>query len=717
MSSDRNVDERDEFEPMTFLETGANDVCQDNTDSPRERENSEQDVTFSPWSLVSCYGPDESETPSETTSAASSHEGSQDMPTLVKNVRFAIRDDEDVANCWKLSSSASHTDKYACAWKLGSQLDDDGVTDLHIPAIPFDPSMDRQDATSPELVTKTVLPVMPRQEQFEENDVVLAESLSPSLTGKPIVNLPGPSLVAAREDIQFVEMVPVTLIEDVATRSPLQILSPITSAVVINMNCIIEAVEEQSLILLETEELDQGFPDAGHAFDWVGTLNYEPAERETLDIDSSREDRPCPSSPSVEGSNSACSPIVDSEPPLRDVRTLEIVSSTSIAVTEIGMPMANTSIVATNISPSTTTEAPGTNEAEILYETPRYSLIGEDVEISLRNELQGPEVSVPDATSTRIHLPAVSKSPKESSMEDQGDFVAAEKFDSRPITSTGQPVDRSSALVTGIPTTKSSGRLLTLSEDTCKEASPLVMISEEKTGELDHEKSCEADTIPWEQLSTIPKPPERMLSGSMHAPSKSLGILRTNGHIDQTSVLYETPLLMTRSVSSVALDEKKGDTCLITENTSKRRQDLFASIHAPQRIPKPNVQPSDSQLRDESNRDHRRSVTSPVAVPDQKPVTKPCPPNWTAMPEVVDAFRMFKQVPSENTLRRVSSIAECTNRGPILRVVGQKGIATSSLNSTSAIPNIQSRWTHGSGLLLIRDLVSSDPADFNLRTW
>ena len=718
-SSDRSVDERtDGLEQTAFLETGANDIHQDNMDSPREREDSEQNVTFCPWSLVNGCGPDELETPSETMSATSSPEGWQDMPTLVKNVRFAIGDDEGVANYCEVSSSASYTDEYTCAWNLGSQLGDDGATSFHVPVVAFDPSVDRQDATSPGQVTKTVLSAVPSGDRVEENDVVLAESLSPSFTGKPIVNLP---MVATREGLRFVEMDPmfsVALIEDIVTRSPLQIFSPITPVVVINMNCIIEAVEEQSLTPLETVGLDQGLLDAGHTFDRMGTLDEKLEESKTFDIDSSREGKSCPSSQSVEGSNLVCSPMVDSEPPLYDVRTLEIVLSASTAVSGIGMQAASTSVVATNTSPSAAIDVPGTIGAEILYETPRYYSNGKDVEISLRNELRGMEVSVPDATSTRIHLPAVSKSPKEPRMEDQGDFVATEKSKSKTVTLTDQPVGLYSALATGLPTTNSSERL-PASSGTCEATNPLTMISEErKTGELNNGKGYQADTIPWDHPNTISKPrPERTLSGSMHAPSKSLRIPQTNSHVDQTSILYETPPFIAPSVSSVRPDEPRGGTSMVTENTSQRRQDLFASIHASHRISKPNVQPSVSQLRDESNRDHRRSVTNSVVVPEKTPVTKPCPPNWTAMPGVVDAFRMFKQAPSDNTLRGVSSIAECTTRGPILRVVGQKGIATSSLDSTSATCNIRNRWTHGSGLLLIRDLVSSDPADFNLRTW
>ncbi|KAH0832869.1 hypothetical protein J3R83DRAFT_11818 [Lanmaoa asiatica] len=701
--SDCDVEERaDGFEEMAFLDAVVDDIHQDGPDGPGEREDLDQDIAFSPWSIINDYEPDKLEAPSETVGAISSSVGSQDAPTPVKNVRFAIGNDVGAASRWQASLGASDTDEYTCAWNRGSQHVDDGVTPVQI----FDPSVDMQDTTLPEQVIRPVLPVVLGEERVEGNDFVLAESLSPSLIGKPIVNLP--SLVATREDMGFMEMapmVPAAPIEDVATRSPLQILSPITPAVVINMNCIIEAEEEQSLTPLGTEELDQELSPAGHAFDWVGTLNDKAATCETLYIVSPREDRSRLASPSIGDSNSVCSPVVDSEPPLRHLRhvhTLGIASSVSVAVFEVGMPASSTSLDVIKTSPSTAIEVPGTNEleAEILYETPRYCSEGKDLARSLPNELQGPEVSIPDVTRTRVHIPAVPEPHMEPGMEvqDQVDLLAAEKSNNTIISLASQPVCHSSALATELPMTKPSERLSAIS-DTQKE------------------KNREVDTIPWDYPGTISKPPpERTLSGSMHAPAESLLIPQTDGHIDRTTVLYETPPSMAHSVSLVKPDDGNGGRSM-TENTSRRKQDLSASIHAPQKISNPEVQSSVSQSQDKSNRDHRRSVTNPaVVLSERKPPTKPCPPNWTAMPEVVDAFRMFKQASSGNTIRRVSSIAECTNRGPMLGVVGQKGIATNSLNSTFATANIQSRWTNGSGLLLIRDLVSSDPADFNLRT-
>jgi hypothetical protein len=707
--SDCDVDEpTGEFDQMVFPEAVVDDVRQaGSTDGLDEREASDQDpIAFSPWCVIDDYGPDESETMPETLRATSSFIGSQVTPTSAKNVRFAIGDGVGAADHWKVSLGASDTNENTCPWNLGSQLGNDDVAPVQTPVVPAGPSMDKQDTTSPERLIKPVLPKVLSEERFEGNDAVLAES--PSLTGKPIVNLP--SLVVRREDMRFVErdpMVPAALIEDIATRLPLQILSPIASVVVINMNCIIE-VEEQSLTPLGTEELDQGLPHAGHVF---GTLNDKGAACETLDIIFPQEDRSCPPSQSIEDSNSVCSPIVNCVPSLGGIRTLEIALSASATASDISMPVDTNNLAVIKTSPSAAIEVPGTNEigVEVLYETPRYYSYGKDLARSLQNGHRGPEVSVPDAASTSINLPVVSGSPKEPDMEDQVSFVAAEKSNSMTIALTGQPVGPSGAFATGFPTTELSELISTLPV-TCKEGSPLSMIStEKKIRELGHGKSREANTIPWGHR-TISKLQERTLSGSMHAPAEPLPIPQTNSRFSRTSVLYETSPSMSRSVSFAGPKEVKGT---ITETPSKREQDLSASIHAPQRISKLEVQSSVSQSRDESNRDHRRSVTNPVVVSETKPLTKPCPPNWTAMPEVVDAFRMFKRAPSGN----ISSIAECTNRGPMFGVVGQKGIATNSLNSISATANIQNRWMHRSGLLLVRDLVSSDPIDFNLRPW
>lgn len=711
--SDCNIDERtDEFDQLVFLEAGVDDVLRDGMDSLEEREGSDTDVAFSPWNLIDDHSPDESETSSETVSVTNSSVGLQDTPIPVKNVRFAVGDDASAVDCWQVSLNVSHTDEYTCASNFGGQLGDEGDVSVHIPVVPFDPSTDEQDATSPEQVTEPILPVVLSEERREENDVVFAECCSPSLTGKPKVNLP--SVVAIREDLQFVEMipmVPVAFIEDIATRSPLQIFSPITPAVVISMKYIIEAEKEETLTSPGTEELVQGLRHAEHAFDWAGTLNDNSAACETSDI-VSREDISNPPTRSIEGSNSV-SPITDRKPPLGDARALDIALSS-----EIGVPMASTSPVATNTDTSAAIEVPGTNElgAETLYETSRHYSDEGGLAKSLRNELQGPDVSVPNGATSRIDLAAVSESSGESSVEDQVTFVTAGKSDSTITTLTSQPVDLSGASATDSELLmKSSKQLLALS-DTCKDATSLSMISaHRKADELNHGKGREAGAMPWDHASTTSKPPpERTLSGSMHAPSESWRIPQTDSHINLTSVLYETSPFVAHFVSLAKPDEGKRGTSMIAESTSKPKQDLSASIHAPQKRYMPEVQSSVSQSRDESNRDHHRSVTNPVVVPERKSATKPCPPNWTAMPEVVDAFRMFKQAPREKTIRRVSSLAECTNRGP---VVGQKGTATSSLNNTSATANIQSRWMHESGLLLVRDLVSSDPVDFNLRTW
>ncbi|KAN0083983.1 hypothetical protein V8E55_007487 [Tylopilus felleus] len=250
--------------------------------------------------------------------------------------------------------------------------------------------------------------------------------------------------------------------------------------------------------------------------------------------------------------------------------------------------------------------------------------------------------------------------------------------------------------------------------DTCVEANPFSSTpAGKKNGESNHGESREVDTMSSEDPRTISKSPtKRTLSGSMHAPLPEDLVPQTNSHIDRISVLYETPPSSTHSVSLSKPEDDMGCPSTITETISKRNQDLSASIHAPQRMSNREMQPSVSPPQDEINRDHHRSIISPV-VSETQPVKKPCSPNWMAMPEVVDAFRMFKEVSSGNAIQRVSSISESSSRGPMLGTVGQKGIATNSLNNMSATASIQNRWMHGNGLLLIRDIVSSDPADFN----
>lgn len=707
----RGVDEgTDILKYVAFVESVANGISQDGTGSLEEREDSDQDLALSPWSLVDDQCPNDSETSSEIVIAVNSSVGFQDTSTPVKNVRFAVCHDAGAADRGQVSLSASHTDEYpTCAWTHESQPEDDGVRLVQIPVVPFDPSM---DTTVPEQMTQPVLSVVLSEEGVEEIDM-LAQSLSPSSTEMPVVNLP--SLVTTREDVRFVEMVPMVpaaLIEDVMTRSPLQILCPIVPVVVLNMKRIIKA-EEQSSTPPGVEEPHQD------AFNRTETLNDKAAICGMLDIVSPREDRSYPPSPSIEGLDSVCSPIVDTEPPFGYVRT-PIALSASATACEIGMPAADTSLVIVDTSPSAVIKLPETNglEAEILYETPRYSSGGKDLARSLRNGLQGPEVSVPGTPSTNIHLSATSGSPKEPETKDQANFVAAGKSDSMTITFrlSGQPVGLSCAVATELPTTKLSKEVLALP---CKEVRPLSMISAgKKTGQLDDERSRETNTIPCDHPGTISKPPpERTLSGSMHAPSEPLPIPQSRNYTDETFLLYETPPSLTYSVPSTDADDGKVGTSTITENKLEREQDLFASIHAPQRISKAQVQSCVSQSRDEIHCDHRRSVTNLVVVSNNKPVTKPSPPNWAAMPDVVDAFRMFKEAPSGNTIQRVSSIVECTNRAPMIGEVGQKGIVTNSLNNTAATANIQSRWMYGNGLLLVRDLVPSDPADFNLRTW
>ena len=629
MQSDRDIDERTGG-PEQMVEAVVDDIQQNGADSLDGQGDLDRDpITFSPWTLIDDPSLDETGTLSETLGATSSFVGSQTTPSPVKNVRFTIGDGAGPEDYREESLSLSRTDEYSCAWNLGSHLEDDGIAPVPIPAMPFDSSMVKQGVASPEQLT---------------NDVVPAES--PSLTGMPIVNLP--SLVTIREDRRFVEMIPAALVEDITTRSPVQMPSPIVPTVVINVNYVVE-VEERGLTPLAIEERDQSSPSVGYAFE---TLN----------------DR-----------GSVSSPIIVHESSRGAIQ--EIALSASATVSETGMPAASASVVVTNAGPGSAIVLAGTNERKlgvrVLYETPRCYADGENVALSLQKvPCFGPEIDIQDATSTRVHLPAVSKSPREPGMEDQVDFVPVEKSNSVAIALTSQSNGLSGVLATELP-----------SLDTCEQASPLSMTSGKKVRELDHE--CrEIDTILWNQSGSISKPPpERTLSGSIHA----------------SRTPPELPSL------SLAGPKGKGGTSTIAEPTSKGRQDLSASIHAPQRVSRPDERSSARQSRDESDRDHRRSVTNPVV--SEK---KPCGPNWTAMPEVVAAFHKFKQAPSGSTIRRASSIAESLSRGPMLGVVGQKGVATNSRNNISVTAN---RWMHGNGLLLVRDVVPSDPADFNLRNW
>ncbi|KAF8434150.1 hypothetical protein L210DRAFT_3554169 [Boletus edulis BED1] len=483
--------------------------------------------------------------------------------------------------------------------------------------------------------------------------------------------------------MRLVQIDPPTMMEDITTRSPLQISSPIVPVVIVDTNYFVEAMR-QSLAPVGTKELDQVLAPAGDA---PGTLNDKGTACETSGITSPQEDRPCWPSPSVEGSNIVWPPAVDCDPSLGTIRTLENTSAPE-AARESGTQVFHTSLVE---------EAAGTNEprVEVLYEGPRCHADG-DLAGSLHNAFRGSDVSVPDATS-------ISKSLKGPDMEGLVNFVAKKESDSMTSILTGQPAGLSSSIEIELPTTKLPEHISAL-PNTCKEAGPLSITSAEMTSRLGDGKGCEADIMSGEHPSlTISEPPvERTLSGSMHAPPEHLPTPQTERNVDRTPV-HDMP-------QNLTLEEENGGTSMTTETRSKRKQDLYASIHAPQRTSESEAQLSVSQSKDESNCDHRHSVANTMVSK-----RKPCPPNWTAIPEVVDAFRMFKQAPSENTTRRASSIAECTNRGPVLGI-GQKGITTNSLNNISAIANIQNRWMHGNGLLLVRDLVSSDPADFNLRS-
>lgn len=696
----------DNFEHMAFLKAAANDVSQDVADVLDEREDQDQDLAFIQRSLVNDHDPDELETSSEIDITARPLEGSED---LAKNVRFDVCDDPGRTDCWQAPLNVSHTDIYyptRARIVESHQPGNDRTGLVEIPMVPFEPPMDR---TSPEQVTRPV-PLVVREGVAEIE--APAQFPLPSANQEPVVNLP--LFVGAREDGPFVEMdpmIPAALIENVATVSPLQIPCPTMPVVVINMKCTVRE-EKQNSTPLRTEGLDQ------YPFRQTETLDHNAAACEILDIVAPRQHGSCRTSPPINGLYPTCSPIFDIGPPLGDSRTIiELSASLAAEVCEIGMPAADNSLGVIGLVPCGAKEVPETDEreVEILYETPRYLFGGNDLARSLQNVFQGPEDSGPDSTNAGMHLPTVSEPPMELGIGDRANLVTAEKSDTTTITLSEQPTGFASA-ATELPTAKLSEGILVLS---CQATSPLSVASaEQRTVRLDYGRSREFNTIPWDHPSTTPKPPpERTLSGSMHAPPASLPVEEPDDHIDRTSVVYQTSLFLTCSVPLERTDHGEAGMKPSTDNRSERGQDLSASIHAPQGTSEAEVVPSISQSAEDNNRDHCRSATNPVAAREEEPVTKPCPPNWAAMPDVVDAFRMFKEAPRGNTIRRASSIAECMNRTPMEGLVGQKGIATHSLNNTSAIANIQSRWMHGNRLLLVRDLVPSDPADFNLRSW
>ncbi|KAN0083984.1 hypothetical protein V8E55_007488 [Tylopilus felleus] len=330
--SECDVDERaSEFERMSFREAVVDDIIHDGTNSLGERENSKQDTTaFSSWSLIDEPDPDEPGTFSESASATSSALGSQVIATPVKNVRFAIDDDAASEDRLQASSSVSHIGESTCAWNLKSQLGDDGVP-VQVP--PLDPSMNEEDKDAVYL-EQMAMPVLPAA-LAEEDDIMHGEHSSPSLTSEPIVNLP--LLVMIRKDVRFVEMDPTGLIEEIATRSPLQIPSPIVPAVVINASCPIER-EGLNSVPLETEELGQGLPHAGHAF---GTSDDKAAISDTLEGVSLGEDR---TRPSIGDLGSICCPPVDHEPSNSDTRTPVVALLALKTASEIRIPAASSSL-------------------------------------------------------------------------------------------------------------------------------------------------------------------------------------------------------------------------------------------------------------------------------------------------------------------------------------------------------------------------------------
>ncbi|KAF8835461.1 hypothetical protein BDN67DRAFT_975294, partial [Paxillus ammoniavirescens] len=215
-------------------------------------------------------------------------------------------------------------------------------------------------------------------------------------------------------------------------------------------------------------------------------------------------------------------------------------------------------------------------------------------------------------------------------------------------------------------------------------------------------------------------PCQRLLSGSMHAPSEPAPC--------------ETHLLTTSSSSSsTALTESKSFSRLptIADNMARRmsadmtRRNISASTNASQLI----VSPMKGSPRRHSHTPHvevaggRHSYIAslPSVSSEWKHVPNPNPPDWAAMPDVVPTFRPFKPAPSRNMLQRVPSIVERMNRRPIGTVIDQKGSATNSLDSTpvtasSFMTSALGFWAHGNGLPLVRDQVPSSPADFDLRT-
>lgn len=771
--SDRDVEERTgEFEEMALPETQVDDAGRDDTDSLEEREEPDQDhEALGSISLSDDPAPDKTRTLPETMDETGS---SAALQTPMKNVQLLVGDNsetEKMGGLQQTSSSVPQMGEYIRNWNLGNQSKDDGVVTL---LVPFNTLADEQDTTFLVQLTMPVLPAVSDDGRVEEDDV-LAELFSPSPTSKPIVNLP--SLVTPREDMRLQEMDPTVLtalVEDVVTRSPPQIYSLITPVVVINMNINVEVEERPKS--LGTEELGPGLPDVGHApktsnkngeaYETVSpedvsspsidnldpasssVVNCEPpyVNVRTLEVEAafpplgttSEIGMPVPTtSPVAKNTNpSAATEIPETnepqvevlyETPVQGTLRGQEVSVSGKTVTGIDLPAVSESLKEPDVKVEVDSiPAEKSETATIILDGQSASLFGasvnelssacgENLAGSVQDVLQKPEVSTSEPTSTGIDLPTVSESPNAPNTEDVVISKLAQESDYMTINFDCQHGNLFGALATEVSTSKDARVSALL--DANEEANPLSMVKEVLWDHLSSTSKPALERTLSGSIHALPEPPtlmskpapERTLAGSMHAPLGCLPVSQSNTDISRSSVLYETSPFMTPSVLVMTAEEGKEIKNMITEATSKRKQGLAASIHAPRRTPKSEVQSSVSEPRDQSNRDRRRSLTNPM--------TSEAMPNWAAMPDVVEAFRMFKQASDGKTIRRVSSVVESSCRGPMLGVVGRKGIATKSQNNISVTANIQNRWMDGNGLLLVRSLVPSDPADFNLRAW
>ncbi|KAF9220402.1 hypothetical protein BS17DRAFT_882389 [Gyrodon lividus] len=692
----------DDIELQSLLDMvthAAHDLDQEGADDVEEQKSpsmNSEEFTSSQWSLVHVSeldGFESSAEPDESGTATLSSKP-QHTPPIMKSVRFAIPDDLDVAERSEVPLIVLDTEACNCALDSAKELEPDGYMPLHVPEAQDGIGTDLKEVIPIMLASDPIFPVVLDEVERQEGELLFLELLPPSSVESPVIEVPSSESVCTDIDLLAIASiaVPPVPIDDVATRSPAQVLSPIIPAMVANMpSCVVETVPESEEGPLEprTEEpvppLSHGeLSLMGTPDDKVNARGTMPgivySDEESSGLSSSRTDDM--TTPPV------ATPMVDSDPGSSEIQPVEILSSASalLAMVPAAYMISPSQQDATTEKPSTVTEDVKGNGAELAVasRSTEHLPITEHVATSLpKNGPLIPSVALPGAPDDIPHSAAETKSQHT------------------------MPSKRLSA---------ASG--------TYKEFVPESMkFAVEKIANTDGGTS-NASTKPdvWELPNAAKNtaPCERLLSGSIHAPSES--------------VPYEThaPLTTPISSSSAVLTESRSFSRLptIADNTAQRmapymtRRNLSASMHAPQ-ITVDHTEGSPRRhlhtQHAEVDVNHHPYVTSlPRMSSEWKPVPKPSPPDWTAMPDVVAAYRTFKQAPSRNTLQKVPSMVERANKRPMGTVIDQKGSATNSLDSTpvtasSFMKSVVGFRVHGSGLPLVRDQVSSNPTDFDLR--